>query len=48
MAKMKMEEALNKLTLNRKKDPHDVVDKVSAIECRYKIDLIESKKRVSV
>ena len=48
MAKMKMEKALSKLTLNKKKDPNDINDELSAIECRYKIDLSESKKKAQV
>jgi hypothetical protein len=48
MAKMEMEKALSKLTLGKKKDPNDLLDKMSAIECRYKIDLTESKKKVQV
>ncbi len=39
MAKMKMEKALNKLSLSKKKDPKDLNDELSAIECRYKLDL---------
>ncbi len=48
MAKMEMEKALSKLTLNKKKDPNDINDKLSAIKCRYKIDLSESKKKAQV
>ena len=48
MAKMEIENALNKLTLGKKKDPNDITDKLSAIECRYKIDLTESKKKAQV
>jgi hypothetical protein len=45
MAEMEMEKALLKLTLTRKKDPIDLLDKLSAIECRYNIDMSKSKKR---
>jgi hypothetical protein len=48
MAKMEMEKALSKLTLNKKKDPNNINDELSAIECRYKIDLSESKKKAQV
>jgi len=48
MAKMEMEKTLNKLSLGKKKDPNDINDKLSAIECRYKIDLTESKKKAQV
>jgi hypothetical protein len=48
MAKMEMEKALSKLTFNKKKDPNDINDKLSAIECRYKIDLSELKKKAQV
>ncbi len=48
MAKMEMEKALSKLTLGKKKDPNNLLDEMSAIECRYKIDLTESKKKAQV
>jgi hypothetical protein len=48
MAEMEMEKALSKLTLNKKKDPNVINDELSAIECRYKIDLSESKKKAQV
>jgi hypothetical protein len=48
MAEMEMEKALSKLTLGKKKDPNVLLDKMSAIECRYKIDLTESKKKAQV
>jgi hypothetical protein len=44
LAKIEMEKALIKLTLNKKKDTNDLVDKLSAIECMYNIDLTKSKK----
>jgi hypothetical protein len=46
MAKMEMEKALSKLTLTRKKDPNEFLDKLSAIKCRYNVDMSESKKTV--
>ncbi len=48
MAEMEMEKALSKLTLGKKKDPNNLLDEMSAIECRYKIDLTELKKKVQV
>jgi hypothetical protein len=48
MAKIEMKKALNKLTLGKKKDPNDLLNKIPAIECRYKIDLTESEKKVQV
>ncbi len=48
VAEMETEKALSKLTLNKKKDPNDINDKLSAIKCRYKIDLSESKKKAQV
>ncbi len=48
MAKMEMEKALSKLTLGKEKDPNDLLDEMSAIECRYKIDLTKLKKKAQV
>ncbi len=48
MAEMEMQSTLNKLTLGKKKDPNDINDELLAIECRYKIDLTESKKKAQV
>ncbi len=48
MAKMEMEKALSNLRLNKKKDLNDINDELLAIECRYKIDLLESKKKAQV
>ncbi len=48
MAEMEMEKALSKLTLGKKKNPNNLLDEMSAIECRYKIDLTESKKKAQV
>jgi hypothetical protein len=46
LAKMEMEKALSKLTLNKKKDPNDLLDKLSAIECRYNIDMINQRRKL--
>ncbi len=48
MAKMEMKKAFSKLTLGKKKDPNNFLDKMSAIECRYKIDFTELKKKAQV
>jgi hypothetical protein len=48
MAEMEMEKALSKLTLGKKKDPNNLLDEMSAIECRYRIDLTELTKKVQV
>ncbi len=48
MAEMEMEEAFSKFSLTRKKDPNDLMDNFFAIECRYNIDLSESKKKAQV
>jgi hypothetical protein len=48
MAEMEMEKALNKLSLSKKKDPNDLNDELSAIKCRYKLDLTKSKKKVQI
>jgi hypothetical protein len=48
MAEMEIEKALSKLTLGKKKDPNNLLDEMSAIECRYMIDLTESKKKAQV
>jgi hypothetical protein len=47
-AEMEMEKALSKLSLGKNKDPNDINNEISAIECRYKIDLTESKKKVQI
>jgi len=43
-----MEKALAKLTLTRKKDPNNLMGKLSAIKCRCNIDLCASKKKAQV
>ncbi len=48
MAKMEMERALSKLSLGKKKDLNDIKDELSAIKCRYKIDLTKSKKKAQI
>jgi hypothetical protein len=48
MAKMEMEKALSKLTLGKKRYPNNFLDEMSAIECKYKIDLTESKTKAQV
>ncbi len=48
MAKMEMEKALSKLSLGKKKDPNDINNELSAIKCRYKIDLTKSKKKAQI
>jgi hypothetical protein len=48
MAEMEMEKAHSTLTLGKKKDPNNLLNKMSVIECRYKIDLTESKKKAQV
>ncbi len=48
MAKMKTEKALNKLSLGKKKDPNNLNNELSAIECRYKLDLTKSKKKAQL
>jgi hypothetical protein len=45
MTKMEMEKALAKLTLTKKKDPNNLLDKLSAMECRNNIDMSKSKKK---
>jgi hypothetical protein len=48
MAKMEMEKALSRLSLDKKKDPNDINDELSTIQCRYKIDLTKSKKKAQI
>ena len=48
MAKMEMEKSLKKLSLSKKKDPNNLNNELSAIECRYKLDLTKSKKKVQI
>ncbi len=48
MAAMEMEKTLSNLTLGKKKDPNNLLDEMSAIECRFKIDFTELKKKPQV
>jgi hypothetical protein len=48
MAEMEIEKALSKLSLGKKKDPNDINDELSAIKCRYKIDLTKSKSKAQI
>ena len=49
MVETEMEKALNKkLSLSKKKDPNNLNDELSAIECRYKLDLTKSKKKAQI
>jgi hypothetical protein len=48
LAIMEMECALAKLKLGPKKDPNDLLNKFASIECRYLIDLSESKKKTQI
>ncbi len=48
MAKMEMERALSKTKLGSKKDPNDLLNKLASIECRYLLELSESKKKAQV
>jgi hypothetical protein len=48
MVTMEMEKALSKLSLGKKKDPNDIINELSAIKCRYKIDLTKSKKKAQI
>jgi hypothetical protein len=48
MAEMEMEKALNKLILGKKEDPNDLNDELSAIKCRYKLDLTKLKKKAQI
>jgi hypothetical protein len=48
MAKMKMERALLKMKLGLKKDPNKFLKILALIECRYLLELSESKKKAQV
>jgi hypothetical protein len=43
----KWKKGLNKLSLS-KKDPNDLNYELSAIKCRYKLDLTKSKKKAQI
>jgi hypothetical protein len=48
MVKMGMEKALNKLSISKKKVTNNLNNELSAIKCRYKLDLTKSKKKVQI
>jgi hypothetical protein len=48
IAKMEMEQALLKMKLGSKKDPNKLLNKLASIECRYLLELSESKKKAQV
>ena len=48
MAEMELKLALNKLKLGPSKDPNDLLNELAAIECRYSLELTDSKKKAQV
>jgi hypothetical protein len=48
MAEMEMEMALAKIKLGPKKDPNSLNDAMASIECRYSIEMTNSKKKAQV
>jgi hypothetical protein len=48
MAKVEIKQALSKLKLGSKKDPNKLLNKLALIECRYLLELSESKKKAQV
>jgi hypothetical protein len=48
MAEMEMELALAKMKLGPKKDPNSLNDAMASIECRYSIEMTNSKKKAQV
>ncbi len=48
MAKMEMEQALLKMKLGLKMDPNELLKILALIECRYLLELSESKKKAQV
>ena len=48
MAELEMEEALRRMKLTSKKDPRDLLNELAAIECRYSLELTDSKKKAVV
>jgi hypothetical protein len=48
MAEMKMEQALAKMKLGPKKDPSKLLNKLASIECKYSLELSNSKKNAQV
>jgi hypothetical protein len=48
MAEMEIEMALAKMNLGPKKDPNSLNDTMASIECRYLIEMTNSKKKAQV
>jgi hypothetical protein len=48
MVEMEMEKALNKLSLGKKKDSNNLNNELSAIKCRYELDLTKLKKKAQI
>jgi hypothetical protein len=48
MVKMEMERALAKLKLGPKKDPINLLNKFTSINCQYSLELSESKKKAHI
>ena len=48
MAEMEMEQALAKMKLGPKKDPSELLNKLASIECKYSLELSDSKKKAQV
>jgi hypothetical protein len=48
MAEMEMEQALAKMKLGPKKDPSKLLNKLASIECKYSLELSNSKKKAQV
>jgi hypothetical protein len=48
MAEMEMEAALEKMKLDPKKDPNNLNDELAAIECKFSIEMSNSKKKAQV
>jgi hypothetical protein len=48
MAEMEMEQALAKMKLGPKKDPSKLLIKLASIECKYSLELSNSKKKAQV
>jgi hypothetical protein len=48
MAEMEMKMALAKMKLGPKKDPNSLNDAMASIECRYTIEMTNSKKKAQV
>jgi hypothetical protein len=48
MAEIEIEQALLKLNLTKKKYPNNLLNELSAIKCRYNIDMSKLKKKAQV